>query len=207
MDRMEYLDKELSRSQKETYAKICESNKYTAIGHKVRTCNILMQLGLIKPDPDSRNANNYVLKGKPLTFTQALPLKKDIIKEISKAPTVLANNQNLALPEPKHKPIVWTPPATPPTVYSNISREQHVERWLNQPVKVKVKRFTPVKCLTYSQMEYIMDNHEQKSALEMADHLDKEKYEIILFCQANAIEPLQRKGKHINYNGPQKKTA
>jgi hypothetical protein len=74
-------------------------------------------------------------------------------------------------------------------------------------------------------MEYIMAHHHQQSAQAMAEYLKVEKYRVILFCQANDIEPVQEKKrkpkddfhcipperlqrmKRADYNGPQKKTA
>jgi len=128
MDRFERLDKNLSRTQKETYAKICEVGKYTATGHNVRTCNILMQMGLIKPDPDSRNINDYVIKGKPLVFTQTLPRKKEILEKIGKDPVIGRQGRPIKRvvpfnPEPKMQ--------RPPAIYSNQSREEHIDRILN----------------------------------------------------------------------------
>lgn len=185
MNREKYLAKTLSLVQRETYTRIKEDGMFIAKGSRISTCNVLMQLGLIIPNPESGNQNEFVLKGKPLNipFAKKLPLPKDVVKEIAQEPA-----------GQKHKPIVWASSPIPPTVYSNISREQHVEKWLSMPVKVKSKRFATVKCLEVWQMEYIMDNHEQKTAGEMADHLGKENMDVILFCQKNAIEPA-RPGK------------
>lgn len=196
MNREKYLAKTLSLAQRETYTRIKEDGKYIAKGSRISTCNILMQLGLIIPNPESGNVNEFVLKGKPLNipFAKKMPLPKDVVKAITRESS-----------GPKHKPIIWSQPSTPPTVYSNVSREQHVNRWLNEPVSGIAPKIILVKCLTKSQMEYIIAHHKNETASEMAVHLGKEKYEVLLFCQANAIEPAQ-KGKRIGYN-QQKKTA
>jgi hypothetical protein len=186
MNKIKRLDKALSRTQKDVYARICGAGRYKATGHDIRTCHILMQYGLVKPNPASDNSNEYVLKGKSLELTQTLPLKRNLLKAIEKTPA-----PKPMIPEPSHKPVVWPSPAVPPANYSNISREQHVAKWLSMPVEGDKKGIVPVKCLAWSQMEYIMANHSFKSTQEMADHLGKEKYQVMLFCQANDIEPAQ----------------
>lgn len=217
----------MTRRQKETYAIICAEKKYAAKGNYKSTCKVLMQLGLISPDPDSKDDNEYVLKGKPLNlpFSEKLPLAKDIIKEISKVPPVPVNEQ-APEPAPKHKPIVWASPAIPPTEYSNVTREQHIDKWLSVDVKPGPKKIVPVKCLNETQMDYILANHKDKSAMAIADHLKVEKHSVRLFCQANDIVPkpegkqrkkqdsfhnvpIERKQRmaRIGYNGPQNKTA
>lgn len=52
-----------------------------------------------------------------------------------------------------------------------------------------------VKCLNQTQMKYIMAHHKQMTAREMADVIQKDAIHVSLFCQANGIEPLPRKGR------------
>jgi hypothetical protein len=52
-----------------------------------------------------------------------------------------------------------------------------------------------VKSLNQNQMEYIMANHEDMTAAEMANELKVEDVNVLVFCQANGISPLPRKAK------------
>jgi hypothetical protein len=190
MSREKYLAKTMSRVQRETYTQIKEDGKFIAKGNLIATCKVLMQLGLVVPNPEAGNVNEYVLKGKPLNipFTKKMPLPKDIVKEVIEAQA-----------GPKHTAIVWAQSSKAPAIYSNVSREQHVSRWLSEPVKVKAKKFSPVKCLTQEEMEYIIDNYEKETVKEMAAYLGRENMDVILFCQKNAIEAKQpgKKKKHL----------
>jgi len=195
----------MTRRQKETYVIICEQKEYSAKGNYIATCKILMQLGLIKPKPDAKELNVYVLNGKPLKISvvEKLPL----LKEISINPVA--------------KAIVWPSPTKPTTVYSNVSREQHVERWIGKEMPKDV--VLPIKSLNKVQMAYIADNYEKKEAQEMADHLSVDVLYVRMFCQLNGYQiykkrkkqdnyhqiPIERKQRmaRIGYNGPQNKTA
>lgn len=186
MKREKYLAKMMSYRQKEVYAQIIEEKRFIAKGSVKATCKILMQLGLIIQN--HKDEREYELNGKPLNipFIKKLPLVKDVVREIADAHT--------------YRPIVWSSPSKAPTVYSNTSREQHVTKWLSEPVKVEAKKFTPVKCLDEHQMEYILAHFDRETPQQMADHLDKERYEVILFCQANAITPLAGRKIKDNYH-------
>lgn len=115
-------------------------------------------------------------------------------------------------------------PPSPPAAYGNISREQHVDKWLQVPVEIEEKPYQPVKCLEEWQMKYIMANYEQMTSKQLAEELKLELFQVNLFCQKNAITSKQGKKKpkdvfhnilperqmrmkRVDYNGPQKKTA
>jgi hypothetical protein len=221
MERIEYLTKSMSRKQKVAYAQICELKQIRAVGQMKKTCKILIQFGLIKQCPDSENKNDYVLDGEPLNIpiNEKLPLKKELVQEIKeKRPWDIINEtiEERAKPKFRH--------AAPD--HTNLSREDHVRKWLHMPgVEIGKKIIVKVKCLTDLQMDYIMFNYKQQTAQAMAEKLKAEKYRVILFCQANDIDPLQAKKrrpkddyhcipperiqrmKRADYNGPQKKTA
>lgn len=209
--------------QKEIYAEVVAKKKYAAKGRCITTCKVLMQLGLIMHDPNSKEVHVYVLNGRPMDipFNEKLPFTKDIVKAISEPSAAQVEIEPITS-APKHKPIIWSSRPSK-AIYSNASREQHVAKWLGMPVKVQNKKYTPVKCLEEWHMEYIMENYQQKTAREMADHLGKERYEVILFCQANVIEPKtgrkikdsyhqvpierQQRMSRQGYNGTENKTA
>jgi hypothetical protein len=218
MHRVKYLGRSLSRKQKELYAQIVELKQYRAVGHSIKSCKILMQYGLIMHNPNSRNIKDFVLNGKPLRIpvNGKLPLKKDIVEEIKENPkkeavmafVPLASSWSRAAPD-----------------HTNMSREDYIHKWLSVDVKAGEKEMVKVKCLNDGQMEYIIANHKEKTAQQMAEHLRVERYAVNLFCQANDIEPLvikkrkpkddfhcipherQLRMKKVDYNGPQKKTA
>jgi len=219
MERIEYLAKNMSRKQKELYAKICELKQFRAIRQNIKTCKVLLQFGLIKQDPRSDNKNDYVLECEPLQISviEKLPLKKDIVEEIK--PWTVINETIEENAKPKFKR------AAPD--HTNLSREDHVSKWLSLPgIEAGAKEMIRLKHLNELQMHYIMGNHTQKTIQQLAEHLKVEKFMVKLFCQANNIEPyvIPKKKKpkddyhcipherklrmqKVGYNGPQKKTA
>lgn len=210
MERIEYLTKTMSRKQKEVYSRICELKQFRAVGPVNKTCKILVQFGLIKQSTDSDNKNDYVLNGSPVQIPviKKLPLKKELVQEIKEAPKRpwVVINETI---EDRDKPKLKRPPA----IYNNICREDHINKWLSVDVAPGEKEMVKVKCLQDWQMKYIMVNHKEKTAQQMAEHLRVEKYMVNLFCQVNDIEPLPPpKKKVLNKRDayhlvPQKKTA
>lgn len=197
MDRIKYLAKILTRIQKETYAQIIEDKTYVAKGNFKNTCKALMKVGLITTNPKSSNVNEYVIKGEPLNlpFTKKLPLPKDILKDLEIAPAFTFKEVE---PEPEptptqNKSIVWAQPATPPTVYSNTSREQHVEKWIGTEMPKDI--ILPVKSLTGDQMDFIVDNYSMLEAQEMADQLTVDVIYVRIFCQLNGFEVYKKRKK------------
>jgi hypothetical protein len=182
--RIKYLAKGMSRKQKELYALIVELKQYRAVGPMIRSCKILMQFGLIKHCPNSKNITDFVLNGKPydIPVTGKLPLKKDIVQVIKEKPVPPA--------QISHKPLsVASSWSRPPADHTNVSQEDHINKWLNVDVPAGEKEMVPVKCLNGGQMHYIMAHYENKTTQEMAEHLRVEKYAVKIFCQANGIEP------------------
>jgi len=211
MNKLQHTLKSLSKRQREVYNLICTTKHLRAEGPVKNTCRVLFKLGLIKHSPETENKNDFVLDGPPIKLPPKVNLPK--VKNLADS-----------LPEaPKHKPIIWS--HRPPTAqYSNISREQHVEKWLQIPVEVDMKPYLPVKCMEEWQMKYIMANYEEMSSKQLAAEVNKEIFEVNLFCHKNAISPKSGKTKpkdmfhnipperqmrmqKVGYNGPQKKTA
>jgi len=58
----------------------------------------------------------------------------------------------------------------------------------------------PIKSLNLTQMKYIMSHYETMTAAEMANVLQVEDVNVMIFCQANKINPLPRKvkGREVN---------
>jgi hypothetical protein len=176
-----------------------------------------MQFGLIKAMPNSREPNMFVLNGKPMEIPVhgKLPLKKDVVLKVKDKPVKRGEG---FICELQHKPINWTE-TRPAAVYGNMSREQHVAKYLTGKVEDTV---LPVKCLFDFQMAYIVANWEQQPSKEMAEHLKVDVLYVRMFCQLNGFEPPKKKKldtfhaiphekklrmKRVGYNGPQKKTA
>lgn len=203
MERVKYITSIMSRTQKEAYAKIKELKYYSAVGPMIKTCRVLMQLGLIMPNPNGKRPNEYVLNGKALDIpvTGKLPQKKDFIKVIlekSIKPVKKSISMPTVAPEnftPKHVPIME--PAKPliraAAIYDNPRREEHVEKWIKEEVTPDPLTFVPVKCLKEWQMKYVLHNYEEHTAQQMAEKLKVDTMYVKLFCQANAIAPLSHK--------------
>lgn len=174
----------LTVAQQAAFNMISEKGYYRAEAQKIKTFRSLAKLGLIKLNPESLYKHDYIISMEAPKRPKKvnLPQPREVIKKIES--------------KKGHKPIIWS--SSPKAIYSNTTREQHVTKWLNEPVEVDDKRYTPVKCLNEDQMEYILEHYEKKTPREMAEHLGKERYEVILFCQANVIEP--KSGRKIKDN-------
>lgn len=171
--------KRLSHQQRVVYDIICEAKKYKASGLLITSCKSLARAGLIKQDPDSNNKNDYVLNGEPVQLPEKLPSTKSIVDAILDEPI-------------KHIPLIQEPAFVHPSAeYSNMTREQHVDRWIREAVTPgeKEKAIVKVKCLQDWQMQYVIHNHEEKTAQEMAERLKVDVINVKIFCQANDIEP------------------
>ena len=194
---------DITPQQREAYEMIVQKKFFRAKGNSIRTFRSLLKKGFVKHDPNSDNPNDYVLNGDPIELPPAKDTFYNLIERANK---------------PKFK--------RPAADHTNLSRDDHVSKWLQSRVKVTKKSIVKVKCLNDGQMQFIMANYEQQTLKEMSEALQVEKYRIKVFCQANHIEPkepekkrkpkddyhiipperLQRM-KRADYNGPQKKTA
>lgn len=56
-----------------------------------------------------------------------------------------------------------------------------------------------LKCLSEGQMKYILDNHKEKTARQMAEALRIEHHKVTLFCQANGIESKPEPKQNIRH--------
>lgn len=99
--------KDLTPQQRAAYETIVTNKKVHALRANVRTYRSLLKRGLIKHDPNSSNENDFVLNGKPVELPPAKETFQTLIEKV--------------------KPVFKRPPAD----HTNISREQHVQRYLN----------------------------------------------------------------------------
>jgi len=212
MNKWQRAVKSLSENQMKTYEQICELKHIRAEGPAKRSCRVLLKLGLIKHNPESDNKNDYLLDGPPVkaSIKTKLPSPKKVIDAILGAPAPQRPwdviNETI---EEKAKQKIQRPRAD----HTNLSREDHIHKWLSLTIEIGVKAMVKLKHLNDDQMLYIMQNFEQKTAQQLADHLKVEKFMVKLFCQANNIDPMAP-AKKTNYGKrdayhlvPQKKTA
>jgi hypothetical protein len=213
--------KKLSIQQRAVYETICRVKFIRASGTQLTTCRSLERTGLIKQNSESEYKNEFVLNGEPVI----LPVKyNQPLEVVGVNPLPIHPNKedgpSETTQEPKSISLTkgWERPAA---VYSNVSREQHVERILNgDPVPADI--ILPVKSLSQPQMDYIVQNYSAFDAKAMALHLKVDVIHVRTFCQLNGFElPKKRKldtfhaiphekklrMKRVGYNGPQKKTA
>lgn len=211
--------KKLTQQQRVVYSQICETNHFKATGALILSCRTLVRIGLIKRNPNSNEKHDYVLDGAPLQLPpEKLPSTKSIVDTILDEPI-------------KHIPLVQAPEFVRPSAeYSNMTSEQHVDRWIREAVTPdeKEKAMIKVKCLQEWQMKFVMNNYQGNSAKQMAERLKVDVINVKIFCQANNIEPLvdlakymrkpkdsfhaipesrKLRMKKVGYEGPQKKTA
>jgi hypothetical protein len=125
--------KRLSPQQMALYEIICETKYIRAAGSQIMTCRVLQSTGLIKHSPDSDNANDYVLDGEPVKLPPKVASPKEVAKSIVDEPTpaVLTGKSE---PELKHVPVEVKPFVRARADHTNISREQHVDYWLNYAI-------------------------------------------------------------------------
>jgi hypothetical protein len=183
MTKQEQAVKSLSHKQREVYELICKTKHFRAEGPLKRSCRNLFKLGLIKQNPNSEFKNDYVLDGLPVMVPVKikLPSTKSVVEEILNAPEPeLKPKEKFIRPAPDH---------------TNLSREDHIRKWSSIPIKITSKSMVKLKCLNDDQMEYIMANHEDMTAADMANDLKVEDVNVLVFCQANGISPLPRKAK------------
>jgi len=181
MTKQEAAVRSLSHKQREIYELICKTKHFRAEGPLKRTCCILFRLGLIKQNSNSDNRHDYVLDGSPVKIPVKikLPSTKSVVEKIM--------NENDHEPEPVPRAKIIHPAPD----HTNPSREDHINKWSSVQINLTCRSLVKVKCLNDHKMQFIMDNYQKKTAQDMADHLKIEKFHVILFCQANDIEPLQ----------------
>jgi len=210
MIQLKKILEKLTVAQLAAYNMISDKGFYRAEGHRIKTFRSLAKLGLIKINPDSPYKHDYII-------SHEAPRRKKKIN-VSQPKEVIRNIE--AGKVQKAKSIIC--PAGPPkAVYSNTSREQHVEKWIGKEMPKDV--VLPVKTLNDTQMEFIVMNYEKMEAQEMADKLKVDVLYIRMFCQLNGFVifkkkkkwdtfhaiPIERKQRmsRVSYNGHQKKTA
>lgn len=207
MTKLKKILAKLTVAQQAAYNMISDAGSYRADGQRIKTFRSLAKLGLIKLNPGSPYKHDYIMNMKPTPSMKkvSLPQPKEVIKSIEARKA--------------HKPIIWSP-GPPKAVYSNTSREQHVEKWIGTETPKDI--VLPIKSLTVAQMNFIVKHYEKMEAQGMADELKVDVLYVRMFCQLNGFTiykkrkkwdtyhaiPIERKQRmnRVGYN-QQKKTA
>lgn len=179
--------KKLSQAKRTVYQIICEFKCLKPIGGQILTCIALAKAGLIHQNSDG----SYVLSGEAVALPKKYKHPREIVDELLSEAASKPVPVAIMEPETEFKRRFKRVEA----IYDNPSREDHVSKWIQQAVTPDEKTIVKVKCLQEWQMKYIMHNHEQKTAQEMADKLKVAEMAVKLFCQANAIVPVPTRPK------------